>query len=102
MKFSEVCVSAGGSRSIFRCAIVFLIGTAMAYFTPSGHAQQLTGTLSGTVYDQTGAVVPKANVVLKNESSGDVRTAVSESDGHFVITAVQPATYSIEVSAKGF
>src|SRR5271170_1558600 len=102
MKFAEVCVSASRSRSIFLCAVVFLIGTAVATFTPSGHAQQLTGTLSGTVYDQSGAVVPKANIVLKNESSGDVRTAVSGNDGHFVITAVQPASYSVEISAKGF
>src|SRR5271156_3818196 len=102
MKFSDVCGSTRRSSSIFLCAFVFLLGAAVATFTPSGHAQQLTGTLSGTVYDQSGAVVPKANIILKNESSGDVRTAVSESDGHFVITAVQPATYSIEVSAKGF
>jgi hypothetical protein len=65
-------------------------------------AQQITGTLSGTAYDQAGAAIPNAQIVLKNESSGDERTLTSEADGHFVITALQPATYSITITAKGF
>jgi len=64
--------------------------------------QQLTGTLSGTAYDQTGAVIPKAKVVLKNEASGDVRTTFTDSVGSFAITAVQPATYTISIAAEGF
>ena len=67
-----------------------------------GHAQQLTGTISGTAYDQSGAVVPKAKVVLKNEASGDERTSLTDSTGHFAITGVQPANYSMVVSATGF
>ena len=64
--------------------------------------QQLTGTLTGTVHDQSGAVVPGANVVLTNSASGDVRKVPSDAGGRFVITAVQPATYSLNVTAKGF
>ncbi len=66
------------------------------------NAQQLTGTLSGTVYDQSGAVVVKASVQLKNEASGDLRSAVSDKEGFFSITAVQPGTYTITISAEGF
>ncbi|HEX4425265.1 MAG TPA: carboxypeptidase regulatory-like domain-containing protein [Terriglobales bacterium] len=64
--------------------------------------QQLTGTLSGTAYDQSGAVIPKAKVTLKNEASGDVRTTFTDSVGSFAITAVQPASYTITISAEGF
>ncbi len=78
------------------------IALAATFLTSAALAQQLTGTLSGTVYDQSGAVIPNAQVVLKNQLSGDTRTAVSGGDGHFVITAVQPAAYSITVSATGF
>ncbi|HEY0784940.1 MAG TPA: TonB-dependent receptor [Acidobacteriaceae bacterium] len=67
-----------------------------------GHAQQLTGTLTGTVYDQSGAVVPSASIVLRNQASGDERAITSDDSGHFVITALQPATYSIQISATGF
>ena len=82
--------------------IPVLLLAVLVLVPSSGNAQQLTGTLSGTVYDQTGAAVPGAKIVLKNAASGDERTAVSEPDGHFVITAVQPASYSILISAAGF
>jgi hypothetical protein len=45
--------------------------------------QQLTGTLSATVADSAGAVVPNAKVTMKNEASGDVRTTVSNLYGHY-------------------
>jgi hypothetical protein len=64
--------------------------------------QQLTGTLSGTTYDATGAVVPNAKVTMKNEASGDIRSTTSNSSGYFSITAVQPGTYRVIVSAAGF
>ena len=93
----------GSSRKLrFFYALAWLLGAVLALSGHSSNAQQLTGTISGTVYDQAGAVVPKANVVLKNEASGDVRTTVTENAGHFVITAVQPGSYSITVSAQGF
>jgi hypothetical protein len=65
-------------------------------------AQQLTGTLSGTTYDQSGAIVPNANVKLKNEGSGDTRESVSNSQGYFNFAAVQPGTFTITISAAGF
>jgi hypothetical protein len=64
--------------------------------------QQLTGTLTGTTFDSSGAVVPNAQVSMKNESSGDTRTTVSNGSGYFSITAVQPGSYTISVTAAGF
>ena len=69
---------------------------------PFCFGQQLTGTLSGTVYDQSGAVIPNAQLQMKNEASGDVRTTVANGSGFFTITAVQPGSYTVTVSAKGF
>jgi hypothetical protein len=93
----------GSSRKLsFFYSLAWLLGAILALAGISSNAQQLTGTISGTAYDQSGAVVPKAKIVLKNEASGDERDTVSGSDGHFVITAVQPGSYSIEVSAAGF
>ncbi|MGB6608308.1 MAG: carboxypeptidase-like regulatory domain-containing protein, partial [Acidobacteriaceae bacterium] len=100
-------------NSIRRLAAVCLPGSlvilsgllivGMVMFTAiSSHAQQLTGTMSATVYDSSGAVVPGATVTLKNSASGDIRRTVSDASGYFTFTAVQPATYSISVSAKGF
>src|ERR1700685_3649283 len=64
--------------------------------------QQLTGTLTGTTFDSTGAAVPNAKVTMKNESSGDTRSTVSNDSGYFSITAVQPGSYTVIVNAPGF
>jgi hypothetical protein len=64
--------------------------------------QQLTGTLSGTTMDASGAVVANAKVTMKNELSGDTRTTISNGTGTFSITAVQPGSYTVTVSAAGF
>ena len=68
----------------------------------AAYGQQLTGTLSGTVYDQSGAVVPNADVSLKNETSNDTRHTVSNSDGYFHFAAVPPGSYSVTIVASGF
>src|SRR5579872_3885150 len=65
-------------------------------------AQNVTGNLTGTVADASGAVIPGATVVMKNQSSGDERRTVSNNDGFFSINAVQPGDYTVSVEAKGF
>ena len=54
---------------------VMLLSFSVAY------AQQLTGTLSGIVTDQTEARVPGAQIVVKNDASGDQRTTTADSSG---------------------
>jgi len=71
-------------------------------FQPAALAQTTSATLTGTVYDASGAIVADANVTLKNEASGDVRTTVSNAEGYFVFAAVPPATYSVFVERDGF
>ena len=74
----------------------FVLAAALSF------GQQLTGTLTGTTMDSTGAVVPNAKVTMKNELSGDTRTTVSNGSGYFSITAVQPGTYTVTIAATGF
>ncbi|MDI3254892.1 MAG: carboxypeptidase-like regulatory domain-containing protein [Bacillota bacterium] len=66
------------------------------------HAQLTTGSLSGTVADSTGAVVPNARVTLVNEASHDTRQTTSNSAGYFTFAAVQPGSYTVTVEANGF
>jgi len=65
-------------------------------------AQQLTATLSGIAADQTDARIPGANVVVKSETTGDVRNTKADSSGFFSVTALVPGTYTVNISAKGF
>ena len=65
-------------------------------------AQNVTGTLTGTVADPSGAVVPGATVLMKNTASGDERRTVTNNDGFFSINAVQPGDYTVTIKAQGF
>jgi hypothetical protein len=58
-----------------------------------------SGTVSGTVTDATGAIVPSATVVLANAVSGFTRTVTSGSDGSYTITNVPFNTYKLTTSA---
>ncbi|HEY2466823.1 MAG TPA: TonB-dependent receptor [Terracidiphilus sp.] len=82
--------------------IPWLVIPVMMFSFAIAHAQQLTGTLSGIVTDQTDARVPGARVVIINEASGDVRESKSDSQGFFSVTALIPGAYKITISAKGF
>jgi len=65
-------------------------------------AQQLTATLSGTATDQTDARIPGAVILVVSDTTGDKRDTKADSDGFFSVTALQPGTYTLTVSAKGF
>lgn len=63
---------------------------------------QDTASLTGTIRDKSGAVIPGADVVIKNPANGTVREVKSNSDGEYVAAALAPGQYDITVTAKGF
>jgi hypothetical protein len=65
--------------------------------------QAQTGSISGTVTDSTGAVVPGANVTVKGETGQDY-AAVTNSDGVYTIPGVAAGTptYTVTISARNF
>ena len=66
------------------------------------HAQD-TASLSGTVRDSTGAVVPGAEVAVTNPEHGINRTTVTNSAGDYVVPALPaPSLYDVSVIAAGF
>ena len=77
-------------------ALVALLACSVAF------SQQLTATLSGTVFDQAAGTVPNAKIDLTNDASGDVRHATANGEGRFTITAVPPGAYSLTITAPGF
>ena len=80
--------------------IGLVIGLAGLVGLASG--QSIFATLSGTVADASGAVVPGASITLTNTASGDVRKSVSNQDGYYSFTSVPTGTYDLLVEAKGF
>lgn len=83
-----------------------ILGAALFVFAflgqPPALAQTTSSTLTGTVFDASGAVVPGATVTLKNEASGDTRSTTTNGEGYFTFAAVPPATYSVTVEKENF
>lgn len=65
-------------------------------------AQTVSGTITGTVADSSGAVIPGAAIRVTNTATNEVRNAVSNNVGLFSIPALPPGPYAIDVTAKGF
>ena len=65
-------------------------------------AQSIYGTITGTVSDQSGAVVPGASVLLKNGATGEVRKSDTNNEGYFSYSSVPAGTYSLTVKLTGF
>ncbi len=61
-----------------------------------------TTSLSGTVTDTSGAVIPGANVVVKNTGTAAENEAVTNEAGYFTVPALNPGTYSVTVTLMGF
>ena len=66
----------------------------------AAHAQILYGSLTGTVTDKTGAVIPNATVTITNQGTGEVRTAKGNGVGEYSILDVLPGAYTLSI-AKG-
>lgn len=84
-------------------SLVLLVAVAMT-FTGTGYAQAVgaNGTISGTVEDSSGAVIPGAAVEAVNIDSGATRATVSNSVGLFSLDEVPIGNYTLTGSAEGF
>jgi hypothetical protein len=70
-------------------------------FAPTLFAQG-TGSITGTVRDNTGAVVPKANVVLTDTGTRNSLKTTTNSDGEYLVAALPPGVYDLTVTLAGF
>ena len=77
-------------------ASVVVISMCMAV----GRAQTVTGTVTGTVSDQSGAVIPGANVAAHNIDTGVNSSATSDSAGIYRIGFLPIGPYQVTVEAK--
>jgi Carboxypeptidase regulatory-like domain len=79
---------------------------ALSLFTllagaPAGYAQS-TATLSGTVTDPSGAVVPQAQITVNDLATGVNRVVSSDAAGNYAVPSLQPGNYSVSIQAAGF
>ena len=80
------------------CAVLFL-GFGFAYSTMG---QTETATVSGLITDDTGAVVPGAEVKLQSVDRGIIAAATTNNAGIYVFASVHPGQYQLAVHKAGF
>ena len=86
-----------------RTHLAALILAFLLLSTLSALAQSAsTGTLTGTVTDPTGAVIPGATVTLTDVATKAQRTTASNKDGQYVLANVPPGSYDVTASKSGF
>src|ERR1051325_8076701 len=75
---------------------------AFAFILPVAIQAQTKGTLTVTVTDPNGAVVPGANVTITNNATGATRTGTSGDNGVSIFAEVEPGTYTVTIENAGF
>src|SRR5438067_9843290 len=76
--------------------------TAFLLLVQPAVGQVITGDLVGTVADQTGAIIPGANVIATNAGTRSKRSTTTNENGEFTFALLQTGEYVLEISAPGF
>lgn len=84
---------------IFRPLAILALAALLAFALG---AQTITGTMTGTVTDPSGATIAEAGVAVVQTATGAQRTVQTNATGNFLISSLQPGAYTLTVTAPGF
>ena len=88
-------------RDVYSCVVCPLLNASLFTlllsfaFINTVRAQGATATLSGVVTDQTGAVIPGANIAVISIAQGFQRTTATTDEGIFVVPLLPPGNYTV-------
>src|SRR5882762_4891617 len=89
-----------GVGTVGRCCLTFM---AMLLLACGVFPQSTTdGAIGGAVTDESGAVIPNAIITTHNLGISATSSGTTDDVGRYLITHLQPGTYSMEISASGF
>jgi Carboxypeptidase regulatory-like domain/TonB dependent receptor/TonB-dependent Receptor Plug Domain len=103
---SLACCYANNSQPVtfhthaLTAALFFVVG--LLFLPTIAFAQSSTATLSGTVEDQVGAMIPGASLALVNASQESQRLTTTDAEGKFIFPLVPAGKYSLSVTKEGF
>jgi hypothetical protein len=88
----------------FICAVAVMLAASLLLASPIAHAQGVgaSGSLSGTVSDPTGAVIPKGTVTAEDAARGIRISATVDANGQYRFTNLSPGTYDLTAQIPGF
>src|SRR5712691_12730040 len=84
------------------CFLAFAVLVFNPLLLVTAHAQVAGATLSGTVMDQSGGVLPQAAISIKNIATGITRSSTTSTAGFYSVPNLLPGTYEIRAAAQGF
>ena len=87
-------------RRLRQCMLVVLTFATVFLISLPVLAQQDQGRIGGVVKDANNAVVPGASILVKNERTGEERTATSTDAGSYIVSGLRPSVYSVTASAQ--
>ncbi|MGH9644017.1 MAG: carboxypeptidase regulatory-like domain-containing protein [Terriglobales bacterium] len=87
---------------LFRRMLQFVCLSILVMFAVSAFAQSETATISGRITDQSGAVLPGADVVLQSADRGAAMTTTTNAAGMYVFSSVRPGIYHLTVKKENF
>ena len=98
-RFESQAVSADARRNRCRPLLVFLLlASALALFAPRGYGQIYTASITGTVRDASGAVIPDAALVLTNAGTGIEKTGRNQRG--WKLSAVEPSARHVHLGGQ--
>jgi uncharacterized surface anchored protein len=86
----------------FWVVVATVAAAALLASVGAGAQTRTTGQIVGTVKDASGAVVPKADLILIDTGTGLSRETTSGTDGGFVFPNLQPGRYTLTSTLQGF
>lgn len=82
--------------------IALFLAVSFASFVNGALAQAITGRISGTVTDGSGALVPGASVKITHDATQQSRGAATDPNGFYVVTNLPVGNYTVTVESRGF
>jgi hypothetical protein len=79
-----------------------LLAAALAFFSVRGWSQTHLATVSGTITDPSGAVVPSVSVTIVSQGTGLKRSALTDSSGEYRFAGLPTGNYSLRMEKTGF
>src|SRR5271156_3994105 len=79
-----------------------IYSVSLLLFVSAAFAQSNLGTITGTITDPAGAVVPNAPIEARNVDTGALYQAAASGTGNYTIAQLPVGTYEISVTVSGF
>jgi hypothetical protein len=106
IRFLKIWTLESALSQLLRCRRITMLTaplfSALLFVPIAAQAQSDSSSLSGTVTDPSGAVVPNARVTAHNEATGQERAAQTNSSGAYTITNLPSGNYTVRVESQGF